>query len=85
MKDKRNETLAKILLTYSVDLQPGEKLMLDIRGTGGLVLAKEVVRQATEMGGVPLWYYNDPSMVRPWVQGAGEEQMEGSRPAEHWR
>jgi len=76
MKDKRNETLAKILLTYSVDLQPGEKLMLDIRGTGGLVLAKEVVRQATQMGGVPLWYYNDPSLVRPWVQGASEEQME---------
>ena len=76
MKDKRNETLVEILLTYSVDLQPGEKIMLDVRGTDALVLAREVVRQATQMGGVPLWYYNDPSIVRPWVQGASEEQME---------
>jgi aminopeptidase len=76
MKDKRNETLTNILLTYSVGLQPGEKIMLDIRGTHTLDLAKEIVRQATEMGGVPFWYYNDPSMVRAWVKGAGEEQFE---------
>ena len=76
MKDKRNETLTSILLTYSVDLQPGEKTMLDVRGTGTLELAREIVRQATEMGGVPFWYYNDPSLVRSWVKGASEQQFE---------
>ena len=76
MKDKRNETLAEILLTYSVDLQPGEKLMLEIRGQDTLELAREIIRQATEMGGVPFWYYNDPSFTRVWTLGASEEQME---------
>jgi aminopeptidase len=75
MKDQRNETLAKILLTHSVDLQPGEKLFLEIRGWESLELAKEAIRQATQMGGVPFWWYNDPSLGRPWLEGASEEQM----------
>jgi aminopeptidase len=75
MKDQRNETLARILLTHSVDLQPGEKLFLEIRGWESLELAKETVKQATKMGGVPFWWYNDPSLGRPWLEGASEEQM----------
>jgi len=76
MRDKRNETLTNILLTYSVGLQPGEKIMIDIRGTDTLELAREIVRQATGMGGVPFWYYNDPALVRAWVKGASSEQFE---------
>jgi len=76
MKDKRNETLAHILLTYSLDLQPGETIMLDIRGQDTLELAKEIIKQATHMGGVPFWYYNDPSLARPWLQGASEGQFQ---------
>ena len=75
MKDRRNETLARVLLTYSVDLQPGEKLFLEMRGLESLELAKEVVGQATRMGGVPFWWYNDPWLSRTWVDGASEEQM----------
>jgi aminopeptidase len=76
MKDNRNETLAHILLAYSLDLQPGETIMLDIRGQDTLHLAKEIIKQATQMGGVPFWYYNDPSLTRPWLQGANEGQFQ---------
>lgn len=76
MKDQRNKTLANILLTYSVDLQPREKIMLDIRGVETLELAKEVIRQTADLGGIPFWYYNDPSLRRPWIQGAEGEQFE---------
>jgi aminopeptidase len=65
-----------MLLTYSVDLQPGEKLMLEIRGQDTLDLAREIIGQATQLGGVPFWYYNDSSLTRPWVREASEEQME---------
>ena len=75
MGDRRNETLAKILLTHSVDLQPGEKLFLEIRGLESLELAKEAIKQATRLGGVPLWWYNDPWLNRAWIDGASEEQM----------
>lgn len=76
MKDQRNETLAGILLTYSLGLHSGEKLMIDVRGQDTLELAKEIIRQATELGGIPFLYYNDPSLTRVWIQGASEEQFE---------
>ncbi len=76
MKDKRNEILAKNLLSYSVDLQPGETILIEIRGKDTLELAREIIRQATRIGGVPFWYYNDPSLTRPWIQAATEEQFE---------
>jgi aminopeptidase len=76
MRDKRNETLTDTLLTYSVDLRPGEKIMIDIRGTDTLELAKEIIKQATALGGIPFWYYNDPSLSRLWIRGASEEQFE---------
>jgi aminopeptidase len=59
-----------------VELQSGEKLMIDVRGQDSLELAKEIIRQATELGGVPFWYYNDPSLTRVWIQGASEAQLE---------
>jgi aminopeptidase len=76
MKDARNERLANILLTYSVDLQPGEKVMMEIRGQDTLRLAHEIIRQCTQLGGIPFWYYNDPSLCRHWIQGASEKQFE---------
>jgi aminopeptidase len=76
MRDKRNETLAEILLNYSLDLQPGEKIMLEMRGQHTLELGKEIIRQATKMGGVPFWYYNDRSLTRLWARNATEQQME---------
>ena len=76
MRDKRNEILAKNLLGYSIELQPREKIMVEIRGRDTLELAKEIIRQATELGAVPFWYYNDPSLARPWIQGATDAQFE---------
>jgi aminopeptidase len=76
MRDERNEILAQMLLTYSVDLQRGERLMIEMRGQDTLELAREIIRQATQLGGVPFWYYNDRSLTRVWAQGASEEQMD---------
>jgi aminopeptidase len=78
MKDQRNEILARNLLHYSVDLQPGETIMLEIKGGDTLELAKEIIRQASQIGAVPFWYYNDPSLARPWIQSASEAQFKAS-------
>ena len=75
MKDKRNEILARQLIEYSVKLQPGEILYLEIKGKDTLELGKEVIRIATEKGGVPLWYYNDESLLRQWVRKADDVQF----------
>jgi len=75
MKDKRNEVLAKQLLDYSLKVQPGEVLYLEVKGKETLELGKQVIRLATERGVIPFWYYNDESLLRQWVGKASDEQF----------
>ncbi|MCK4573839.1 MAG: aminopeptidase [candidate division Zixibacteria bacterium] len=75
MKDKRNELLARQLLEYSVEIQPGEVLYLEIKGRETLELGKHIIRLATEKGATPFWYYNDESLIRQWVGKAGDDQF----------
>ena len=75
MKDKRNAILAKNLIDYSVKLQKGETLYLEIKGIETLELGKEIIKYATEKGGMTFWYYNDESLARQFLMNATEEQM----------
>jgi len=75
MKDSRNEILAKNLIDYSVKLQPGEILYIEIKGKETLELGKEIIKYATKKGGMPFWYYNDESLTRQFLTGATEAQM----------
>ncbi len=74
MKDKRNEILARNLLEYSVKLQKGEVLYLELKGKEALELGKEIIRIATEIGGIPFYFYNDESLLRQYLRGATTEQ-----------
>lgn len=75
MKDKRNKILAKQLLNYSLEMQKGEILYLEIKGKETLELGKDIIRFATEMGVTPFWYYNDESLLRQWVRYANDDQF----------
>jgi len=75
MKDPRNNVLARQLLEYSVRLQPGETLYLEIKGRETLELGKEIIRLATEKGATTFWYYNDESLIRQFVKTAGDDQF----------
>ncbi len=73
--DPRITTLAEQLITYSVKLQPGEKIYIEIKGMEALELGKELVRVATIHGGVPFWYYNDETLSRGFIKNANQEQF----------
>ncbi len=75
MKDPRNTTLAKSLIDYSVDLKPGEIVYIEVKGLAALDLGRELVRYATERGGVPFWYYNDDSILRHFIRTASDDQF----------
>ncbi len=75
MKDKRNETLARQLIDYSIRLQKGEVLYLEIKGKDALELGKQIIRLATEKGATPFWFYSDESLMRQWVKTAGDDQF----------
>lgn len=74
MKDKRNEILGRQLIDYSLRLQKGEVLYLEIKGKETLELGKQIIRIATEKGAIPFWFYNDESLIRQWARTATDEQ-----------
>ena len=76
MKDPRITQLAENLLTYSVRIQPGEKLLIEAKGGYSLDLVKELIRLATEKGAVPVWYYNDDGILRQFLCSVQPEQMD---------
>ena len=73
--DPRVTQLAEQLITYSVKLQPGEKIYIEIKGLEAMDLGRELVRVATLHGGVPFWYYNDEDLSRGFVKQASEKQF----------
>ncbi|HPF71696.1 MAG TPA: aminopeptidase [Candidatus Krumholzibacteria bacterium] len=74
--DPRVTKLADQLIHYSVRLQPGEKIYIEIKGLEAMDLGRELVRAATEAGGVPFWYYNDETLSRGFIRHAGEAQFQ---------
>jgi aminopeptidase len=75
MKDMRNITLAKNLVDYSTNLQPGEMLYLEIKGKETIELGKEILNYATEKGANAFWFYNDESILRQFLRNASENQL----------
>jgi aminopeptidase len=74
--DPRNHTLARQLVSYSVDLKPGEKIYLELKGLHALDLGRALIKAATEAGGVPFWYYNDEDLARHFIKHASQEQFQ---------
>ncbi|MEW6051589.1 MAG: aminopeptidase [Candidatus Zixiibacteriota bacterium] len=75
MKDKRNEILARQLVDYSLELQKGEVLYLEIKGKETLELGKQVLQYATRKGVTTFWFYNDESLLRQFVRHANDIQF----------
>ena len=74
MKDPRVEQLAKSLIQYSVKLQRGEKILIEVDGLE-VPLAKELVRQAYSIGGVPFLVIHNHELLREILIGCTEEQL----------
>jgi len=75
MRDPRNAALARLIVTHSTRLQPGEAVLIeafDVRD--GLVL--DLVDAAHDVGAVPLVYLRDNAVNRSLMRRAGEKQFQ---------
>lgn len=72
MRDNRLETLANNLVQYSCDLQPGEKILIEIFDCEE-ILAEEMLRAAYQAGGQPFIQMYSSKAEREWLLGATEE------------
>lgn len=73
--DPRDERLARTFVRYSLDVQPGERVLLDFRGSSTTGLLREVVSEVTRAGGVPFPLPGDDGITRRFLREASEEQV----------
>lgn len=62
-------------LKNSVKLKKGEKIYIEAFGPAVLDLMEIFIRKATELGGVPFYFYNDEHLLKAVIDNASEEQM----------
>ena len=70
--DTRIKELAHNLITYSCDLQPGEKIMIHVFGTTAYPLARQLVKEAYAAGGYPYVQIEDYRMNRELMLGCSD-------------
>ena len=75
MKDLRIEKLAKNLLEYSVNIQKGDNILIEILGEDGIPLGKELIKKAEELGAKPYFNIINYELLRVMLQNAKEEQI----------
>jgi aminopeptidase len=75
MKDPRIEMMAKNLLHYSVSLQKGENVLIEIHDDGE-ELAAALIKEAYAMGANPFLSVKNRGLVRELLLGANPEQMD---------
>lgn len=75
MKDPRLVKLAKNLINYSCNLQPGEKVLIEAIGLE-VEFTEELVKQAYEAGAIPFVTIKDKRVDRAILMNATREHME---------
>jgi aminopeptidase len=75
MRDPRLDALAASLLDHSLELQPGEKVLLEGEA-GSIELMIALVEAAYGRGAIPYVELGDPRLRRAWLLGAKRNQMD---------
>ena len=76
MKDLRIVKLASNLLHHSIQLHSGEKILIEIIGTEAIPLGKELIKQAENIGALPLFNIIDYEIIREMLINATEKQIQ---------
>lgn len=74
--DERIIKLARGLVNYSCNVQKGEKVYIHYTGRDTKDLARQLVKEVYEAGGIPFAHYTDPQVHREVLMGASREQLE---------
>jgi aminopeptidase len=77
MKDNSHIKMAKLVLNYSVNIQPGEKVLL-IVPVNAIELGRELVREALRLNARPVLEYNDYAVERLYLESYNEANQEQS-------
>jgi len=73
--DDRIRKLSSILVNYSTDLKPGEKVLIEYEGDCCRNLVRQLVKDVYAKGGFPYVTLRDSSILRALMLGCKEEQL----------
>lgn len=73
--DPRIKKLADLLIDYSCDVQPGEKVLIDYEGDCCKNLARQLIKNTYAKGGLPYAQIRDAAITREILLGCSEEQI----------
>ena len=74
--DPRIKKLADLLIGYSCDIQPGEKILISYEGECCKSLVRQLIKNTYERGGMPYTEIRDSAITREILLGSSEEQIE---------
>ncbi len=74
--DSRIVKLAKLLVNYSCSIQQGEKVYIHWIGKETEGLARQLVKEVYQAGGVPFVHHTEPRIQREVLLSCTREQME---------
>lgn len=75
MQDGRITKLAENLLTHSIKLNKGEKILIEILGEECVPLAQELIKQAEKIGAWPQFNIINYTILKEILSNAREEQI----------
>ena len=73
--DPRVEKLSNLLTTYSCDLQPGERVLIDYEGESTKPLVRQLIKDAYKLGAKPYVNHRDTQILREILLNCDEEQI----------
>jgi aminopeptidase len=73
--DKRINKLSKVLVDYSTNIQPGEKVLIDFEGSNTKTLVRQLIKDVYAKGGFPYVNPRDTSILREILLGCSEDQL----------
>lgn len=74
MKDPRFQSLAHSLIRFSLNIQPGEKVLIETTGFE-TILTKELIQEVYQAGGFPFVSLKNPEINRVLLEDASQEQL----------
>lgn len=75
MRDPRLEKFAEVITGYSIEVQPGENVLIEMIGIEDPEFLKVLIEKVYEKGGNPFYNIKDPRVNRVFLKGANEEQL----------
>ena len=75
MRDPRIQKLAQNLVNYSVDMQPGENVLIEMIGSERELL-NAIIEEVSKGGGRPFVQLTDRTVQRAMLKNANKEQLE---------